>query len=353
MPTTTAPAAPPAPASGQMTPNPSPHPTTVRVGQVSEGLRRWRKFKSGFVATLCCFCAVLVVTPLALVLGYLVVKGAGSLNLDFFTKLPAPVGEVGGGILHAIVGTFILIGMASVMGIPVGVLGALYLTEYAGPRLAGIVRLSADILNGVPSIVWGIIAYAVLVLPGGSPFSVGHFSALAGAVALAFIMIPLILRTAEEVLLLVPNGYREAALALGIARWKISLHIVAKTAFRGILTGVLLAVARVAGETAPLLFTALGNSGWSHSLKEPMAALPLQIFTYAISPYDDWHRQAWAAALVLLLLVLGLNLSLRFLTRERNPANRRAGKPTAPAAPDPAAAAAIANTGGATAVAAS
>ena len=347
MPTTTLPAAPPGPAAARPT-----TATAVRVGQVSEGLRRWRKFKSGFVATLCCVCAALVITPLALILGYLVVKGGSSLNLDFFTKLPAPVGEVGGGILHAIVGTFILIGLASVIGIPVGVLGALFLTEYAGPRFAGTVRLAADILNGVPSIVWGIIAYAVLVLPGGSPFSVGHFSALAGSIALAFIMIPLILRTTEEVLLLVPNGYREAALALGIAKWKISLHVVAKTAFRGILTGVLLAVARVAGETAPLLFTALGNSGWSHGLKDPMAALPLQIFTYAISPYDDWHRQAWAAALVLLLLVLGLNVSLRFLTRERsNAAGPRAGKVATPVVPSPGAAAAIANTGGATAVA--
>ena len=300
-------------------------------GQVSEGLRRWRKGKSALVTFLCCICAVIVVTPLALVFGYLVFKGAGSLNWDFFTKLPAPVGEVGGGIVHAIVGSMILVVLAALIGVPVGMLGALYLTEYSGPRFASCVRLGADILNGVPSIVWGIVAYAILVLPHGSPFSVGHFSAIAGAIALAFIMIPLILRTTEEVLLLVPNGYREAALALGIARWKISARIVAKTALRGILTGVLLAVARVAGETAPLLFTALGNSGWSQSLKEPIAALPLQIFTYAISPYDDWHRQAWAAALVLLLFVLGLNVSLRFFTRERVSAQPKADsdKPTA------------------------
>ncbi len=314
----------------------------MRLGQVSERLRRWRKAKSALIATLCLVCAVIVVTPLALVFGYLTFKGAGSLNWDFFTKLPAPVGEVGGGVVHAIVGTFILIGLASLLGVPVGVLGALYLTEYASPRFASWVRLSADILNGVPSIVWGIVAYAILVLPGGSPIAIGHFSALAGAAALAFIMIPLILRTGEEVLLLVPGGYREAALALGIAKWKTTVHIVLRTASTGVLTGILLAVARVSGETAPLLFTALGNSGWSQSLKDPMAALPLQIFTYAISPYEDWHRQAWAAALVLLLLVLGLNVSLRLLTRDR-----QGSKPEAPAVD---AAAASATTGGAAAV---
>ena len=334
--------------SGDVAPvAPLPAPPTARepaprLGQVSERLRRWRKGKSAGVAALCFACALIVITPLALVFGYLVIKGAGSLNWAFFTQLPAPVGEIGGGIVHAITGTFILIGLASLLGVPVGVLGAIYLTEYAGPRFASWVRFGADILNGVPSIVWGIVAYAILVLPGGSPFSVGHFSALAGAAALAFIMIPLILRTGEEVLLLVPDSYREAALALGIAKWKTSLHIVLRTASKGVLTGVLLAIARVSGETAPLLFTALGNSGWSHSLKEPMAALPLQIFTYAISPYDDWHRQAWAAALVLLLLVLGLNVSLRLLTRDRH-----TGKPETPMARAAAEAATTATTGGA------
>ena len=255
--------------------------------------------------------------PLALVFSYLVIKGAGSINFAFFTQLPVPHGEVGGGVVHAIVGSFLLVGMAALVGLPTGVLGALYVTEYAGPKFAATVRFAADLLNGVPSIVWGIVAYAVLVLPKGSPFSIGHYSAVAGSLALAFIMIPLILRTTEEVLLLVPNGYREAALALGIARWKIATRIVLKTASKGILTGALLAVARVSGETAPLLFTALGNSGWSHSIKDPMAALPLQIFTYAISPYPDENRQAWAAALILLLLVLTLNVGLRFLTRDR------------------------------------
>ena len=303
--------------------------------RVSDGVRRWRNFKSGLVSALCVLGSIAVVTPLALVLGYLIFKGAGSLNWDFFTKTPAPVGEAGGGVAHAIGGTFLLIALASAVGVPVGVLGAIYLTEYARPAFAGRVRFAADVLNGVPSIVWGIVAYGLFVLPGGSPFSLGKFSAAAGAAALAFIMIPLIVRTAEEVLLLVPNGYREAGLALGIAKWKISLHIVAKTAFRGILTGVLLAVARIAGETAPLLFTALGNNDWGRGLGEPIAALPLQIYSYAISPYDDWHRQAWAAALVLVLVVLSLNLSLRFLTRERivKAARRQLPSDVPPAAP--------------------
>ncbi len=322
----------------------APRADGLRVGQVSESLRRWRKFKSGFVAALCMVCAGIVVTPLALVFAYLVIKGAGSINFAFFTQLPVPRPDVGGGVVHAIVGSFILVGMASLIGLPTGVLGALYVTEYAGPRFASGVRFAADLLNGVPSIVWGIVAYAILVLPKGSPFSVGHYSAIAGSLALAFIMIPLVLRTTEEVLLLVPNGYREAALALGIAKWKICTRIVLSTASKGILTGALLAVARASGETAPLLFTALGNSGWSHSLKDPMAALPLQIFTYAISPYPDENRQAWAAALVLLLLVLTLNVGLRFLTRDRV-ASGKPGRKTPGAAAETAAATAV--TGGA------
>lgn len=306
-----------------------PAAPALRVGQVSETLRRWRKFKSAAVSGLCLLCAITVVAPLALVFGYLVFKGAGSINLDFFFKLPAPHGETGGGVVHAIVGSAILVGLASLIGLPTGIFGALYLTEYAGGRFASYVRFAADLLNGVPSIVWGIVAYAMLVLPKGSPFSLGHYSAIAGALALAFIMIPLVLRTAEEVLLLVPGSYREAALALGIARWKISLQIVLRTASKGILTGALLAVARVSGETAPLLFTALGNSGFGHGLKEPMAALPLQIYTYAISPYQDENRQAWAAALVLLFLVLTLNVGLRYLTRERGPGRSTPAKAAA------------------------
>jgi phosphate transport system permease protein len=283
----------------------------------TEGAHEWRKIKSALTSFICFACNIIVIAPLALVFFYLVIKGVGSINLAFFTQLPAPEGETGGGIANAIAGTFILVLCAAAVGVPIGVLGAIYLAEYSGPKLARVVRFCADILNGVPSIVWGIVAYALLVLPHGSPFSLGHFSAYAGGVALGMIMIPLILRTTEEVLLLVPNGYREAALALGIARWRIILQIIVKTAMKGILTGVLLALARVAGETAPLLFTALGNQYWTRSLGEPISALPLQIFNYAISPYDDLHRQAWAAALVLLVLVLGLNLGLRFLTRDR------------------------------------
>ena len=322
---------------------PAKEPRPLLIGQVSENLRRWRKFKSAFISGFCLVCALIVITPLALVFGYLVVKGAGSINLDFFTKLPVPHGETGGGVAQAIVGSFVMIGVAALIGLPIGILGAVYITEYAGRRFASLVRFAADLLNGVPSIVWGIVGYAIFVLPhrpaafAGDDFihtgwrghlvraalkftfSLGHYSAVAGALALAFIMIPLVLRTSEEVLLLVPNGYREAALALGIARWKIATRVVLKTATKGVLTGSLLAVARVSGETAPLLFTTLGNSGYSHSLKEPMAALPLQIYTYAISPYPDENRQAWAAALVLLLLVLVLNVGLRYATRDRLP----------------------------------
>ena len=345
--------------------NPTVAPDALRIGQVSENLRRWRKFKSALISGVCLLCAVIVITPLALVFGYLVIKGAGSINLDFFTKLPVPHGEVGGGVAQAILGSLVLISLAAIIGLPTGILGAVYITEYANQRVASVVRFAADLLNGVPSIVWGIVAYAIFVLPHlripppeyellhpghlrdfvqflrDPSLSVGHYSALAGALALAFIMIPLVLRTSEEVLLLVPNGYREAALALGIARWKIATHIVLKTATKGILTGSLLAVARVSGETAPLLFTTLGNSGYSHSLKDPMAALPLQIYTYAISPYPDENRQAWAAALVLLLLVLVLNVGLRYATRDRLPSGSGRGRK---------AAASVANTAAATAV---
>ena len=295
-----------------------------------------RKVKSALASATSLLCALIVITPLGLVLGYLIVKGASSLNLAFFFNLPAPVGETGGGVANAIVGTFVVIAIASVLGVPVGIFGAIYLTEYGGRRFNAVVRLGADILNGVPSIVWGIVAYALLVnhdvVLFGHTFWKKGFSAFAGGVSLAFILIPMVLRTTEEVLLLVPNGYREAATALGINRWRICVQIVAKTALKGIVTGVMLAVARISGETAPLLFTALGNRFWSfqfdghvthlphevaQGFQQPIAALPLQIFAYAIAPYEDWHRQAWAAALVLILLVLGLNVGLRFLTRDR------------------------------------
>ena len=233
------------------------------------------------------------------------------MNWDFFTKLPAPVGAVGGGMVNAIVGSLELLALAGLIGIPVGVLGGVYLAEYGSARINSVLRFLADVLNGVPSITWGMVVYGLVVL------RFKGFSAYAGSVALALIMIPLILRTTEEVVLLVPNGYREAALALGVSRWKTIVHIVMKTASKGIITGILLALARVGGETAPLLFTAFGNRFWNHSLSQPIAALPLQIFTYAISPYDDWHRQAWAGALVLVTGVFCVNVIVRILTRGR------------------------------------
>ena len=277
----------------------------------ASGNYRFRKAKNGLASVLCSLAALLVIAPLGLVFYYLLRNGLGSLNLAFFTHLPKPVGEAGGGMANAIVGSIELLGLAALIGVPVGVLGGVYLAEYGTARANALLRFVADVLNGVPSIIWGVVVYGLVVVPFKS------FSAYAGGIALGFMMIPLIMRTTEEVLLLVPNGYREAALALGISRWKTIFHIVMKTASKGIVTGILLALARIAGETAPLLFTAFGNRFWNHSLAEPIAALPLQIFTYAISPYDDWHRQAWAGALVLVLMILLINVLVRFVTRER------------------------------------
>ena len=272
---------------------------------------QYRQFKSAAMSGGFVLCALLVISPLGLILAHLLREGFGALNWDFFTQLPKPVGENGGGMANAIVGTLILLGLATLIGVPVGLLGGIYLSEYGGERLNIWIRFGADILNGVPSIVWGMTAYALIVVPFKS------FSAYAGGLALGFIMIPLVLRTTEEVLVLVPNAYREAALALGIPRWKIIVHIVLRTALKGIVTGVLLALGRVAGETAPLLFTAFGNRFWNHNLAEPIAALPLQVFAYAISPYDDWHRQAWAGALVLILLVFCLSAGVRVVSAGR------------------------------------
>jgi phosphate transport system permease protein len=270
-----------------------------------------RKFKNAFMQTLACVCALLVITPLVLVFYHLVKEGFSSINWAFFTQLPQPLGAPGGGMGNAILGTFILLIQAALIGVPVGVLGGVYLSEYGGTKLNWWIRFGADILNGVPSITWGIVVYALMVVP------MHGFSALAGGVVLGMMMIPLVMRTTEEVLQLVPGGYREAAFALGISKWRTIVQIVLRTALKGIVTGVLLALSRVAGETAPLLFTALGNRLWAHSLTEPIAAMPLQIFAYAISPYDDWHRQAWAGALVLLVLVFSINAGVRFLTRDR------------------------------------
>ena len=270
---------------------------------------QFRKAYSRCVSALTFFCACLVVAPLGLVFVHLARMGASSLNLDFFTHLPAGPGEPGGGMANAIAGTLELLGLACAIGVPTGVMGGVYLAEFGSPRVNWTVRFLCDILNGVPSIIWGIVINGLVVIPMKS------YSAYAGGLALGCLMIPLVMRTTEEVLVLVPHGYREAALALGIARWKTTVFIVMKTATRGIITGILLALARVAGETAPLLFTALGNNFWNNDLREPIAALPLQIFNYAISPYDNWHRQAWAGALVLVGFIFTLNISVRFLTR--------------------------------------
>jgi phosphate transport system permease protein len=270
-----------------------------------------RRFKNATMQLLTFVCALLVIAPMSLIFFHLLVSGIGSVNWAFFTQLPKPVGEVGGGMANAIVGTFELLGLAALLGVPFGVLGGVYLSEYGSQRLNWWIRFGADVLNGVPSIIWGMVVYALVVMP------MKRFSALAGGIVLGMMMIPLIMRTTEEVLLLVPNGYREAALALGIDRWRAVVQIIVRTALKGIVTGILLALARVAGETAPLLFTAFGNRFWNHNLTDPIAALPLQIFNYAISPYEDWHRQAWAGALVLLLFIAIVNVSVRVLTRDR------------------------------------
>jgi phosphate transport system permease protein len=273
---------------------------------------RWRKVKSGLAAGVSFASALLVMAPLALVFYHLVRNGAAAVNWSFFTELPKPLGVTGGGMVNAMVGSLQLLGLAAMIGIPIGVLGGVYLAEYGSTRGNWMLRFTADVLNGVPSITWGVVVYGLAVLPFKG------FSAYAGGLALGLMMIPLIMRTTEEVVLLVPNSYREAALALGIARWKTIVHIVMKTASKGIVTAILLALARVAGETAPLLFTAFGNRFWNHDLTQPIAALPLQIFTYAISPYEDWHRQAWAGALVLLIAIFFINMIVRILTRNRS-----------------------------------
>jgi phosphate transport system permease protein len=272
-------------------------------------LRQRRRLVSGLMTTLVGILSGLAVLALVLILGYLVAKGASSINPDFFIKNPVPAGEAGGGVANAIVGTGIIVGLAALMGLPVGIGTGLYLAEYGSGRLGWIVRFVADVLNGTPSIVVGIFAWTWLVKP------MGHFSALAGSVALAVLMVPMIARTTEEMVRLVPHSLREAALALGYPRWRTSLRIVARTALAGIITGGLVGVARIAGETAPLLFTALGNLNFSTSIMHPMQTLSLQIYVYATGPFEDWHRMAWAAALVLMGMVLILALAARWATR--------------------------------------
>jgi phosphate transport system permease protein len=256
-------------------------------------------------------CVVLAVIPLLLILGTLAVKGAGSINLAFFTKMPVPAGETGGGVAHAIVGTLLIVGAACVIGLPIGIGAGIFAAEFAGSRLALITRFVSDVLNGTPSIVVGVFAWSWIVARQH------HFSGLAGSAGLAVLMIPMVMRTTEEMITLVPHSLREAALALGYARWRTSLSIVVRTCLPGIVTGALLAVARIAGETAPLLLTALGSQYMSTNIRQPMAALPLVVYTYGTGPYDDWHRLAWATALVLILVVLVLSLAARLATRRR------------------------------------
>ncbi|PYP10447.1 MAG: phosphate ABC transporter permease PtsA [Gemmatimonadetes bacterium] len=251
------------------------------------------------------------VLALVLILGNLVLKGASSIDWAFFTKSPVPAGQSGGGVANAIVGTGIIVGVAALIGVPLGVGAGIYLAEYGSGRLGFLVRFVADVLNGTPSIVIGIVGWTFIVKPSG------HFSALAGSVALAILMIPMLARTTEEMVRLVPHSLREAALALGYPRWRTSLKIVARTALGGIVTGCLVGIARIAGETAPLLFTALGNLNFSVHVTQPMQALSLQIYVYATGPFEDWHRLAWASALVLMGLVLIISLLARWVTRQR------------------------------------
>lgn len=274
--------------------------------------RRFRRTKSRIMVTLMGVAVVLAVLPLLFILATLVLKGAGSLNLEFFTRLPAPAGEMGGGVVHAIVGTLIIVGMASLIGLPIGIAGGIFCAEFPNSRLSWITRFVADVLNGTPSIVVGVFAWALIVA------TQKHFSALAGSAALAMLMVPMVLRTTEEMIKLVPNSLREAALALGYPRWRTSLSIVVRSTLPGILTGSLLAVARISGETAPLLFTALGSQYLVTNPNEPMAALPLTVFVYATGPYEEWHQFAWASALVLIIVVFVLSLGARLAIRGRS-----------------------------------
>ena len=269
----------------------------------------WRRLKDYLATAFAISTVVIVLAPLVAIFGYLVYRGIGSLNLAFLTQIPKPPGELGGGMANAIAGSALILAIASLIGVPLGIGAGIYLAEYGQNRFGDSVRFVSDVLNGVPSIVIGIVAYAIVVLRQK------HFSALAGGVALAIMMVPTITRTTEEMLLLVPNVLREAAYGLGVSRWRTTLSIVLRTATSGIITGIMLAFARVAGETAPLLFTAFGNQYWNWKLDQPTAALPLQIFTYAISPYDDWHRQAWAGALVLIILIVSSVAAVRYAVR--------------------------------------
>lgn len=272
---------------------------------------RWRKIKNGIMFSLCLISVLAALVPLFILLFYTISQGISSINWDFFTKMPKPAGEVGGGMANALVGSAILLGLGSIVGLPIGIMSGIYLSESKKSVFASAVRFLAEVLNGVPSIAVGVFAYIVLVIP------MHRFSAIAGGFALGILMIPVVTRTTEEMMNLVPNSFREAALGLGVSRWKTTLFIILPTALKGIITGVLLSIARAAGETAPLLFTALGNRFWSTQLDQPMASLTVFIFNYSKAPFDDWNRQAWAAALVLIMVILFINITFRLVIRKR------------------------------------
>src|SRR4051812_15600024 len=271
-----------------------------------------RKFIDKAVVVFCAASTLVVLLILFLILGYILKNGITSLSIDFFTKLPRPVGETGGGMANAILGSAVMVTMAVLIALPIGIGAAIYLAEFGSGKIANMVRFFTDILAGVPSIVIGIFVYSLVVLP------MKRFSAIAGAIALALIMLPIIIRSVEEAIKLVPYSLREAGLALGAPRWRVTIDIVLAAAKKPIASAVLLAIARIAGETAPLLFTALGNNYFVTVLDRPMASMPVQIYTFAVSPYDDWHRQAWAATFVLVAFILTINLMVRFFMREKN-----------------------------------
>lgn len=272
---------------------------------------KWRKVKNIIMASLCFLSAIAAIVPLFIILFYTVSQGISSINWSFFTQMPKPAGETGGGMANALAGTGILILIASSLGLPVGILSGLYLSENEDSVYAKSIKFLVEVLNGVPSIVIGVFAYAVFVIP------MKHFSAIAGGFALGILMMPLITGTTLEMVSLIPHSYREAALGLGIPRWKSTLFVIFPAALKGILTGVLLAIARVAGETAPLLFTALGNRFWSTQLDQPIASLTVFIYDYSKAPFDDWNKQAWAAALVLIVLIMIINIIFRLVTRKK------------------------------------
>lgn len=283
--------------------------TAMTASQTVPPISLRRRVVDRVMTGLAVLTVLLVLAPLVAIFGYLVYRGIGSIDWAFLTQTPKPVGEAGGGMANAIVGSMVVLGIASLIGVPFGVGAGIYLAEFGRNRMGSAIRFTADVLNGVPSIVTGIVAFSIVVL------TQKHFSALAGGVALAIMMVPTISRTTEEMLLLVPQALREAAYGLGVPRWRTTLSITLRTATSGIITGVMLAFARVAGETAPLLFTAFGNTFWSANVNQPIAALPLQIFVYANSPYEDWHRQAWAGSLVLIVLIVVSVAAVRYVVR--------------------------------------